>query len=419
VSARYLAVLGRSLPDLRLPVDPTGVECPWEAAAAAEDDEALLAWRALEQAVVGLPGVIDGARRGRLLDADDLATTWEAWRLRDGARLMLRCLHPQWRADAVMRRRLSLAVARCAAVAAAPVQLHLDGDWPHLRVLAPGAPLVDRLPVEDPPETATLGRLLGAGLVCLERLHAAGRVHGGPVGPLLVDGPGGARLHWLDPLAPGRSPDQDLQALGAAVAVLDPEGDDAVGHLARAWITDPPPSAADGLRLLRRTLAGELLASRHHLALSSRRVGRRDRATRLARAARALLRATTPPPGLGCLRADARDGTILVSSDGCRVHGGAGAALPDLSPVFSPERGLDAQAARTLLRAWATRRPADEAERQRIQAELGGCDTQAEALVRWLRAVASLRRARLVLEHQARPRPALASVAGPPSAETR
>ncbi|MCK6507691.1 hypothetical protein L6R53_30710, partial [Myxococcota bacterium] len=221
---------------------------------------------------------------------DPLATTWEAWRPTDGARVLLRCLQPRWQADPVMRRRFLAAPGRGAAVAVI--------DEPGALALAaacPGTPLVDRLPVEDPPSTAVLARLLGAGLEGLGALHDRGLAHGGPLAALLVDGPDGARLAWLDGFHPSRTPRQDLAALGAAVAALDPEGIDPVGQLAAAWSLAPPPSARDGLRLLRRALAGDLLARRHRLALLARRAGRRDRAGRLASLARHLEQALPPP----------------------------------------------------------------------------------------------------------------------------
>ncbi|MCK6506792.1 hypothetical protein L6R53_26050, partial [Myxococcota bacterium] len=69
----------------------------------------------------------------------------------------------------------------------------------------------------------------------------------------------------------------------------------------------------------------------------------------------------------------------------------------DLPRVWSPEAGLDAQAARLLLRAWS--------------AEAARTGQPPPPLARWLRAQASLRRARLLLAVQARPDPASQSSA--------
>lgn len=345
--------------------------------------------RDLEQACTGLPPVLAGARRGRLLAVDPLATTWEAWRLSDGARLLLRCLQPRWLQDPVLRRRFLAAPARGAAVTVLD-----EPGAPTLCLRCPGTPLIDRLPAEDPPSTLALARLLGAGLAGLHALHARGLCHGGPLGALLVDGPQGATLAWLDGLHPGRTPAQDLAGLGRVVAALDPHGLDPIGLLAATWAQDPPPSARDGLGLLRRALAGELLARRHSLALAARRVGRRDRAGRLAALARRLEQALPPPPLQAQLPTTAGGPPLSVHSDGRQVRGGAADDhAPDGLPrVWTPALGLDAQAARMLLRAWSA------------QAAVAG--QPLPPLARWLRAQASLRRARLLLAVQARPDPA-------------
>lgn len=380
------------LRDLALPPDATTRAAAWVRAEAAGDDLTLLALRELEQACAGLPPTIDGARRTRLLAADAIATTWEAWRSRDGARVLLRCLQPRWVADPVLRRRF----ARTAAADA-----HMDGDWPHLSLACPGSPVIDHLPVEDPPATSVLARLLAAGLQTLAPLHEAGVVHGGPIGALLVDGPDGARLAWLDGLAPGRSTTDDLRALGAVIATLDPDGVDPVGLLARSWAVDPPPCAADGLTLLRHCLAAVLLDQRHRLVMASRRAGRRQRATRLAAATRALAATLGPPPGRACLRATSDGLLTIIDSDGRTVRGGvaARADTDQLPAVYSARTGLHPQAARSLMRAWATRSTGDEATRQAHQEQLGGTDQQADQLVRWLRAIAALRRASLLAGH--------------------
>jgi len=389
-------------PDLFLP--PTG---PWLAAerrAAADrgDDDATLWLRELELATEALPPMIDGVRRARLLAVDPLATTWEAWRIDDGLRVVLRCLRARWRDDPVMRRRFELAPSRVRHLHA--LELRTGGDWPHIRVVAPGAPLLDRLPVEDAADGRVLARLLGAGLDGLRRLHDADLRHGGPIGALLHEGPSGARLLWLDPFDRRRTVAQDLSGLATAVAALDPTGAHPVGALALAWTTDPPPSAAVGLRLLRETLASTLLEQRHRLRIAARLAGRRGRTRRLTAATRALDRTLPPPRVHTCVRA-APDGVlVLVHSDGAVLRGGSSAsASPDALPVvWTARRGLDAQAARVLLRAWATRGTGDEALRGLVQADLGTTDAATDQLLRWLRSRASLRRARLLLEHQAR-----------------
>lgn len=397
-----------------LPPDPATLPALRAQAAADGDDRRMMALRELELACGGLPPVVDGVRRERLLAVDPLATTWEGWEIEGGGRTMLRCLHPRWLDDPVMRRRLAAPLPTGLPDAlAVPTRAHLDGDWPHLWLAAPGLPIVDRLPVEDPPDRIELARLLGTGLTALDALHRAGRNHGGPMATHLFSGPDGVQLAWLDRFgAADDGPAHDLRRLGRLIAALDPHGADPVAGLAWSWTEDPPPSAADGLVLLRRTLAGDLLAARHQLALAGRRVGRQDRAGRLSQLARRLQTSVAPPAlpaGRACLKATITGSLFLVESDGRVVRGGAVPALAgdpavaDLPALFHPRFGLDAQVARTLLRAWASRARGDEVQRARVQDQLGSRDAHAQALVRWLRAMAALRRSRMMLEHQARP----------------
>ncbi|MDP6933342.1 MAG: hypothetical protein QGG40_10520, partial [Myxococcota bacterium] len=65
-----------------------------EQAQAAGDDLELLRLREIELAMEGLPSVIDGARRVRLLHHDPISSTWDAWSTVDGQRVLLRCLLP-------------------------------------------------------------------------------------------------------------------------------------------------------------------------------------------------------------------------------------------------------------------------------------------------------------------------------------
>ncbi len=399
---RYPIRVSTSHPDLVLPPGEAELAAMRQDAAAAEDDRSLLHLRELELATESLPPLIDGVRRTRLLAVDPLATTWEGWRTEDGQRVIMRCLRSRWRNDPVIRRRFEEGAARAARLTGA--ELRPAGDWPHLRADAPGSSIIDRLPVEDPPEPRTLARLLGTGLAELARLHDAGLRHGGPFGALLLDGVEGPRLLWLDTFQRNRSIAAELSALGATVAALDPDGIDPIGALALAWATDPPPSAQVGLDMLRKTMASQLLAARHRLVIAGRMIGRRGRATRLAQATRALGRALPPPPMRACLHARPDGVLVLASSDGLQLHGGTSAApqTQRLPRVWTPDDGVAAQAARVLLRAWATRADGDEDRRAQVQQALGATDADTERLVRWLRATTGLRRARLLLEHQAR-----------------
>lgn len=376
------------------PLDMESLRRARERAEAEGDDRGLLRLRELEIAAIELPPIIDGARRLRLLCADAVTTTWEAWDHRSG-RLLMRCLRPMWRRDPVMLRRMARAQ-----VGPEPPRWHPDGDWPHLRADAPGTLLVDRLPAEDPPDARLLARALGGGLVGLGRLHSAGLVHGGSIGVHLVESAAGVRLVWLDSFAHEGGPVRDLVELARAIALLDPHGQDPVGQLAADWVESPPPSARDGLRLLQRTLATALLDARHHLRMTAHLARRQSGRLRLLHLGHALETGVAPPIGRFCVRAEGGGILVIVESDGLTVRGGA-SAVPD--PRFLPilwvhDRGLDAGAARAVLRAWIKRDAGDEELRAEIQHELGADEAVTAGLMRWLAAQARLRGVLRLLE---------------------
>jgi hypothetical protein len=377
-------------------LDPTARRA---AAEASGDDRALLHWHELDVAIAGLPPVIDGARRGRLVHVDPLATTWEAWDVQDGTRLLVRCIRPRWKDDPVMLRRM----ARGARGPRPPEWR--DGEWPHLRAVLSGTPLRDRLPVEDAPSTSFLARVLGSGLDSLREFHERGLVHGGPMLDTLIENDDGAlALVYLDPFPSNPSEGDDLRELARAVTALDPTGDDPITRLADAWCETPPPSAEDGLRLVAKALAGDLLEIRHRLALVRRHTQRRGRVARLSRATTALWSAISPPRGTWCVRAGPGALLVVITCDGKQVRGGTAATADArfLPPVFDPERGLDAQKSRFLLRAWAARKQeGNEEERLRIQTQLGSDDEALTRLLRWLGNMARLRTARLLLRDSA------------------
>ncbi len=374
------------------PLAPEQLTAAREAAERGRDDDALLELRSLEISASDLPPLIDGARRDRLLCADAISTTWEAWHTDSGARLLLRCVRPEWRRDPVMLRRMSRALQ-----SPDPPQWNPDGAWPHLRVEAPGALLLDRLPVEDTPDTVYLARIMAAGLSGLRRLHAAGLVHGAPLAAHLVEGRS-VRLLWLDRFGASGGPSADLAELGRTVAALDPEGLDPVGQLAHDWAELPPPSAADGERLFRRLLAGSLLSARHRIEVASRRKRRAGDLSTLRALTRRLSAALPPPAGTFCVKAERSGVLILIESDGQRVRGGAAASpgARDLPLLYAPDQGLDAQAARAIQRAWSKRAEGDLAQMATVNQLFGATTRAADGLMRWLAATSRLRALRLL-----------------------
>jgi hypothetical protein len=395
--AEQVARSRRQQYDLAVISLPPDLNAITEARIQAEDgacDATLLRMRELELAHLALPPIIDGVRRIRLLNTDPISTTWEGWSVSGGERVFLRCLRPRWHTDPVMIRRMSKGTTTAAS-------WHPDGDWPHTRVVCDGALLADRFPVEDMASTSRLARLMGEGLGALAEVHHEGRVHGGPLAAFLVESKTGLKLVHLDAFDNTATVADDLKQLAQTILALDPSRADPVACLAEEWIAHPPPSAEDGIRLLKRCLSGVLLSERHRLSVAGRSANRMDRTARLARAIRQLAEATAPPVGKVCLRAS-NDGVLVIAeSDGCTVRGGAAADISEgrfLPIIYTPTQGLDAQSARFLLRSWAMRSGGDETIRAEHQKHLGSSDSGADKLTRWLSAMARLRSARLILK---------------------
>jgi len=378
------------------------------------DDETLAAWRDLEDAARGLPPVIDGVRRTRLLEHDVLATTWEGWETSTGRRTLLRCLRPRFARDPAVHRHLVAALARVQPSAALAVgTARLDGDWPHAQVGLDGVSLHEILPLEDTPDPAWLARLLGRLLQGASTLHASDIGLPDTWPRLLHIAEGGPRLAWLGTLRPPGPEPALLTAIAGALATPEQHGEHELSSLLRLWRSEPPPGLDHAQALLRSRLGTWLGGHRHALAQRAGRVGRQDRLTRLSVMVSRLRRAVPPPAMETCLRSDKHGVLVVARSDGTRVWGGTCTeARPATLPlVFDPDKGLVATASRPLLRAWATRKSGNEAMRAEVLADLGATDADAHALVRWLSGRARLRAATLLLRHEqatpAGPRPAL------------
>jgi len=362
-------------------------------------DPWLLALRELESTTLGLPPGLGGVRRGRIWAQDPITVTYEGW---DGSgRVALRVLRPSVKDDPVWRRRLERSARTQPGEEVLAPERYVDEDWPHLVVPLPGPSLADLLPVEDPPDSGTVARFFAGGLAGLRCLHAQGLVHGGLRAAHLVQTRDGVKLAWLDPvLSRPRDACDDLADLGRTVARLDPDNVDEVASLARGLAEGPTPTAEMAEVLFVRTLGSVLADRRHRLAMRSRLVTRRGDEARLLQLAHRLQRATQPPVGKFCLRAGRDSVLVVAESDGTHIKGGPVASVDArfMPTVWSPERGLDAVAARALMRAWATRNRGDEDRRAELMSELTGTDPQADVLCRWLSCQARLRAVRMLLE---------------------
>lgn len=361
-------------------------------------DPLLLAARALEAAETNLPTELSGVRRGSVWEQDAISVTFDGWR-RD-QRVLVRALRPALRQDPVWLRRLQRS-ARAPLPAPLPHLLLHPGPWPFLELPLEGPSLSQLLPAEDHPDTRMIAAALEAGLAGLEALHHEGLVHGHVSPRHLIRRGDGFQLLWLDPvLARPGSPQDDLRDLGAAVSWLDPKEIDPVGDLARAMISDPPPSVDMARALLARTLSEALAERRHEITLRARDQARRDREQRLLESVARLGSALPPPEGSFCLRAGRDKVLVVAESRGGVIKGGPVAGVPArfMPRVWSAEQGLDPVASRALLRAWASRKTGDEQRRAQVQQSLGSQDQQARDLCRWLSCQARLRAVRMLLE---------------------
>ncbi len=368
-------------------------------------DPHLLRLRLAERADEELPRLVGGLRRDRLIAHDALTTTWHGWCQDDGRQGAVRCPRPAWRRDPVLLRRLERGVNAARGLQGlAPARWVSHDPSPHVRYRLDGIPLASLLPAEDPPDPLLLVRWLGTGLETIAGLHARGLAVKGLTPHQLLLTSERATLLWLDPVEAPADPVADVSALATCLLLLDPDRLHPIVQLMEPWIADAPGSAAEASTLLRRSLADHLVASRHSLAMRSRSTDRGTRTARLYAAAQALQRAVPPPPGRCVLRAGHDRVLYLVDSDGESIRGGAAAGVPPhgLLPLFTPRRGLDAPAARTLLRAWARREDGDGELRLATQARWEGSDEHGAAIVRWLSVASRLRRAQLMLAYRLR-----------------
>ncbi|MDP2310329.1 MAG: hypothetical protein Q8P18_30210 [Pseudomonadota bacterium] len=329
-----------------------------------------------------LPPLLGTLRRRRRVAEDATTTTWEAWDTVTGERVLLRVARGDEALDDAFTRVSSLPLG----VALSPRQDGAAGRA-HLRTGAVACSLADLLPIDRPPGPVWTARLALGIYNALSVIHATGHAHGW-VGPnSVVTTPRGWTLAWLGPVH-GATAADDLRAVGALVAALDPLGP--IGDLASGFVEVPPPSAADATRLLLHACASTLASEHHSLVRRARALGAASGRARLRRLAGRLDALVPPPLAHGRVTVDEEGVALLVESDGALVRG-ARELLAVGSPgarfgVWGPD-GLDPVAARVLLRAWARHdAPAPEPE--------------LAALMRWLAAASRLRIDRMVLATQ-------------------
>lgn len=375
------------------PPDPDSCAQARRAAEGAQNDAELLRLRQLERAHMGMPPIIDGARREALLWTDPIATVWSGWDSHSGQRLLMRCLRPYWRDDPVMRRRMAQGVKNVPATLSA-LSWHEQGDWPHLRVHLHG-PLLSELPHL---ESASRAAVLAAAISGLQSLHRHGLWLGEELFDHLALSDGKPVLIWLDRFAAPGNQAADLTAIGRLAQRLNIDDDDDLSRLVSTWQFNPPPTADDAGLLLQRAMASTLAEARHRLASQHRRQDVRRLRRTLQQCVEHML-GLPIPTFRACLAASTDQPPTVVFSDGQTLSGGQGeiGALP----VVASRRGhVDVSACRGLLRAARRHSIDNDGLRQAVDAKIHGDSTQRTAAIGWMVARLQLRSLALLLERQ-------------------
>lgn len=219
---------------------------------------------------------------------------------------------------------------------------------PHAVTVAISCSLADLLPVDHAARAVWSARVALGALQGLVAIHATGHAHGWVSPESIVATRTRWTMAWLGPV-PQATAHEDLRALGRTFAALDPHGE--IGELVGHFADHPPPSAEDAARLLLTTCAGLLARERHLIVARSRAMTHSTRRADLSELAVRLGRALAPP-ALGETELAGPGGMpLFVSSDGAEVRVRRGTTEPF---TVWDHKGLDAHAARVLLRAWAS-----------------------------------------------------------------
>ncbi len=369
-----------------------------------EADATLLHDAEVATAGHSLPPDLAGVRRTHLMAYDPLSTTWAGWDLTTGTPAWLRVLRPQWQGHPGMDRRFVSGLSPIAGL-----RVWTSGrahGLPFFRLSAPGVPLRMLLPEgADPPFSLPERAIWFArGIDGLLVLHRHGRGLAGPIADQLTLGTDGPRLVDLDAFAKTVDPLHDLADLARTLLSLAPDAHDPLSALAHAWSTTPPPSIDDAAVLLQRAMAVHLVGLRHGLARSRRADTRRNRIGRLSRLVARLTLTSSPPTGRACVAVLPDDSLLMVDASPDRLVAGP-VARPDVPPphlVWSAASGIDPNAVRLVLRAWASRPPEREPARLAVQQQLGAAAVDPSWVVQWLSAARRLRSARLLLDAEHR-----------------
>lgn len=335
----------------------------------------------------GVPLLIAGVRRSRLIRWDEWTTTWLGSDVATGSRTMVRVVRPHLATDPVVRRALRRDARALGAID--PSLRWVEHPLPALRRPIVGATLSADTAEDN--DGGRLVRLLLTGLASLDRWERAG-----------VPTPGLAPEEWV--VVDGNL---TVACLTAGDAPGDPSTELVhLAHALRRWwgggpttpvdavldgfLTFPPESVQTAARLTRRALAEHLTGLRHSLERRNRVLAVKAHGGRLTQLLDRLAHSMPPPSGVGAVGVDLDGHVRIVRSDGHRVAWGTHGR--DLRTVVE-DGVLDPVESRRLLRARAAAPP-----NPRLSAQVDGSEEFTEAVCRWVSSAHHLRTLRLLIE---------------------
>lgn len=330
----------------------------------------------------GVPGVVSGIRRERLVRWDRWSSTWDGYAIDSGRPARVRVLAAT--ARTAMHER---ALRRTARALADVVDTGWAEDWPALTTLLPGVSLApdDTAPPHPPHRVASrLCQGLGA-LSDWEQTRVC------PVevrGDSLLQTHDGIAIVSLTP-APVDSITSRIAELAATILEWAGPGDDPARTAARGLALMPPASIEDATAVVVEGMAQLLADQRHRAARGLRRVMVQTSATRLLALVERLRASQAPPTGRAALGVDL-DGQVTILEG--RDEGLYWGPVDDTVVVARDSRIVDARRARRALRARAAAPP-----NPRLDAEVNGDPAFGEAACRWMAGALELRTLAMLL----------------------
>lgn len=345
---------------------------------------ALLQTHACVTTAEGLPSVIAGVRRERLVRWDDHSATWDGVEVATGRNTRIRTLRGQAARDPVLRRLLLREGKLLASVLSVPVYVH-DGAWPAITAVLIGEPLGVFADLDDHDRPEVLARRLGTAIDELARAEALGIGFPALDRRELLDTPAGIAVVCLTP-TPRVSAGQQLECIARSLTEWWADGPNTpVDGLLAGMIQFAPDTIAEARERWQEALSEHLLGLRHALARRSQLWRHETRAERL-RAAVVALEAFPPPQGVGAVSVDLEGQITVLHADGQRIHWTVG----DQTSEIWGSAGLVVREARRLLRAHGSAPP---------NARLAPADPVfVDRACRWIGAALQLRTMRLLLD---------------------